>query len=125
MPSTRSRAKSKKDSVVPPPAVETPKKVEEGGDESPRPAKRARVEQPDPSGADVKLDAVANGDSVQEGIQVAKEEVEEEEEEDQVAEETKDPSRAADLYLDTVRHTAIMGIYETYRCTGEPSSFGL
>ena len=77
----------------------TPKPEESGEESSHRPTKRARIADLEPIPADVKLNSGANG-GFQEQIHTIEHE---ESQEVPTPVDTKDPSRAADLYLDTVR----------------------
>ena len=92
MPSTRSRAPLKTGSSAPSNAS-----VSNGDDTSERPTKRPRTEE---------LKAVVLNNAKED---IVASEHAEDEENDQVFEVSKDPSRAADLYLDTVCALIVQG----------------
>lgn len=84
------------------------------GDTGVRPAKRLRTQEPE--------SGVVNKRSVQ--VAGPSEHVDEAED-DQVFEESKDPSRAADLYLDTVCALIVYDNTYPHWCTGQSRCSGL
>src|SRR5882724_348589 len=104
MPSTRSRTKLNVPAAPPSATAATSQPNTSNEDSSHRPTKRARIEKPEPTFADLNFKPLANG-----GVQAQTQTIEEQEAEGaQPSVDTKDPSsRASDLYLDTVRVTVV------------------